>query len=179
MNILRFFQTYSDGINTMLAITGAILALYWWFCQRDRKPRCMLRLEMTDALIESSKHYIHVEITLNNIGRVRLCTDTAMLWIRQIDPLLAPHKISDNPLFERTPKGNSFETPPLIQEDKILIDREFEPGESESIYRDEILAIGPKTILIYAFIRDVTIPIKPPDTYGKGWSVQKIFTLHD
>jgi hypothetical protein len=179
MSFFSFLQTYADGINALLAVIGAFIALYWWFCKRDRKPRAVLHLEMTDVLIEGSKHYIHVEIILNNVGKVKLKTESGMLWIRQITPLLDPDKITNDPLFARTPNGKSFETPYLIKKDAIKIDNEFEPGESESIYCDEILDKGPQSILIYAFVRDITIPMVRHVPYGFGWSVQKIFTLRN
>jgi len=140
-------------------IAGGIWTYRLFLWRRQKYPRAKLEHTITDKPIADNKIWVHVVVTVSNIGDVLLSLIYGETWIQQVLPLSSSMK---NTFSEKEDPVQDEETEitwPLIETRIEEWDKDacqVEPGESDQSHYDFVVDRNIQIIRVYSYFRNVT-----------------------
>jgi len=160
------------GIFQAVATTIAISAAgIWFFCQGIHSPKANVSHLVTHRQISDDWNWVHVAVTIKNVGQRPITLKYGKVRIQKIYPLETKiHKQllnMKNPVSEKScvvdwPEPCKPLTPPL--------DCNIWPGEEERLEFEFIIPTTIETVKIYSFFEKQKTP-------QLGWSETTIYKL--
>jgi hypothetical protein len=160
-------------IQPIILVLGAITAAAWFWVQSEASPKANISHVVTHRQLSDNLTWVHVAVTISNVGKRRLYLKTGTFRIQRILPLakLMDDRAKSDPIqlipsgclvVPWTQVGNEYEN--------IPIDRWFEPQEMEKLTVEFIIPSDVQTIKIYSFI---------VNDRNFGWTETTIYQLHN
>jgi hypothetical protein len=159
ITVLDFFQTYSDALQTIIALLTGICVIVWWRFRRERLPRANLDVHSEHILLQDNTHLVRVTIQVENVGQVLIRVAHLELYVQQLVP--TPHVVNNGETvpFDFSPdqSGRELNWPAIASRDEEYGENdrpEFEPDESGPLVFEFRLNELPEVVSLYVHIRN-------------------------
>jgi len=158
-------------IQYIATIFAIIAALIWFLAKSEASQRANIYHEIVHKKLDDNWIWIHISITIENIGKIPLDLKSAIIRIHKLLPLDSSirKRLNKNkhPIFE----GEIRVTWPIIDTPYILVlNRKIDPGEKDNLDVEFIIPSYIKTIRVYSYFERQN---NPP----LGWSKATIYDI--
>ena len=167
-----------QSVVTVIAIVAGGFWGYWLFVKnRQRYPRAQIEHTIFHSAIADNKLLLHVIVTVTNPGNVLLSLVSLDARVQRILPASSEFVESIGKGIDPVAEGKSEIEWPLIGSREIDLrkDRyEIEPGESQGIDCEFVLADNVELVAIYTYLKNVS-------KRGReiGWDLTTVYSLSE
>jgi len=155
-------------VQSLLICLSIISAGVWFYLQRDPLPKANITHEITHRRITPEFTWLHVSISITNVGKRLLHLDSGFTRIQNnlpSDPAVADLiKTGKSPFSPET-----FRIPwPLIDSYNLNLTIDIEPGETDILNHDFIIPSEVRTVKVYSYFERLQ---------DLGWSKTTIYDI--
>jgi len=170
----------ADIVQSFFTVLGIVVGGFWTYMlfvqKRQRYPRAKTTHTITHKPLGHNRILLHVTTDISNPGEVLLRLVSGFTRVQQILPpppeVVAAMKKGEDPV-----RPTDTEYPwPLVGERAWHWEKphEIEPGESEELHCDFVIADTLRTVEIYTYVKNEAKPNKEI-----GWNLTTICDLEE
>lgn len=160
VELIKDIASIAQSLTTMLAIIVSGFWGYWIFVKnRQQYPRARLSHSVLHRELEGGKMFVHVILTIQNIGEILLSLRLVETRVHQVIPL--PKKVAesikkgDDPVLPETTEIDAWTVLGTHRSNFQKNLFEVEPGEVQEIHHDFVVSSHIRTVLIYSYLQNI------------------------
>jgi hypothetical protein len=139
----------SSLLTSAAILVGGGWALRQYWKRRDPHPKARVRHAVTHRPLDMARTWMRVELSIENCGACLLNLKSGLTRVNQVLPLRGPFPSRMSPPF-----GRELDWPQLHGDATDWTELRIEPGESDSVSYDFLLAGDVRTVLIYSHVEN-------------------------
>lgn len=152
-----------QSLATILAIVVSGVWGYWLFVQnRQRYPRARLQHDVICHDLPGGEHLVHIVVTVQNLGNILIRLESGETRLQQVKPFpsrfIEAVRQRQDPV---EPGQTEIDYWPMLDCHELSLPKgawEIEPGESQEIHHDFLVAGEVQVISLYTFINNLSKP---------------------
>lgn len=177
IDLKSLFDVLDIPIKWIALAVGAVWTYNLFIKKRSKLPKAILQISARSWALSESSRLVRVTVVAQNRGDVLLNLHSCRVWIQQVRPLVP--QLAE--LLEQTgtvaSDGKREAEWPLVAENEVTWPQgscEIEPGESQQLDFDLVLASPLDTVIVYAYVRNESKPEREI-----GWDAQTVLDVHE
>jgi len=176
--LLTWFGNHKDALESLKSlftvvaiVVGAIWTYRAFVRKRHKYPRAKLGQSISSWRFPDEKTLLRVCVRIENVGEVLLKLPAGEIWVQQMLP--CPQEVKEKITGGGDPvlRGEAQIQWPLVGE-RTLKEREIEPGESDEVPAEFVIAPNIEQVLVYTHFKNAS-----KRRQNISWNIETIYNL--